>query len=296
MAALVSTSCSLETAGLSRRDDDGRDAMADATSPDAGPMDSAADTAPRDTGLPDTAPLDTGPADTGPADTAVACTPAGDHCEGELLVACVAGVSVAEDCALTDSYCDDSMASPVCTGWVCTPGQSLCSGDAEETSCDDRGIEQTVSDCPRGCDSATGRCRPTVPCALTVDGTLRTGRMTFDTCAGGDDATPIMGCTRTDISGGDRILRLEVPVANRYRVDLNEAAGADADPVVYLRTACDERASELACDDDRPGTLNSRIELDLEPGEYFIVMDSFRDDGNAQPGRCDDMEVNVSIR
>jgi len=287
--------CALPTGGLSADFDagpGGTDAAADGGARDT----STPDTSVRDTGVADTGTADTGLVDTGVDDSGLSCSGA-DHCEGETRVVCDMGTPRRQVCTALSAYCDDSSGAPLCVEWVCTPNASSCSSTTEETRCDARGVSETLLDCARGCDATTGACRPEKPCELTVDGTITTGRITLDNCSGGDDATPVTGCTRVDISGGDRILRLDVPVANTYRIDFNDVAGgADLDALVYLRTACADRGSELACNDDRPGTRNSRIELHLEPGEYFIILDSFRDTDESEPGRCAPGELDVSIR
>jgi len=327
LLSLFVCGCGLPTGGLAPTRDSGparRDATADAFRPDGELPDSGRDAGAdsgrdagadsgrdagtdsgRDAGVPDSgrdagadSGRDAGAADSGASDAGSACTSADDRCDGDTRVVCDTGTLVREDCTASSAYCDVSSGTPTCVDWACTPSSSECSDVAEQTVCDARGTAQTVSACPRGCDDATGACRPETPCSLSVEGRISTGRMTFDTCSGGDNASPVSGCTDVDISGGDRILRLEVPEAARYRIDLNEAPGAsEVDPMVYLRRRCDERASELACNDDRPRrNANSRIELDLEPGDYFIVMDSYRASGDSLPGDCGPSEVNVTIR
>lgn len=53
---------------------------------------------------------------------------------------------------------------------------------------------------------------------------------------------------------------------------------ADFDTVLYLRSTCDDVATQVTCDDDG-GTLgdynDSRITVDLAPGLYFLFADSF---------------------
>ena len=66
--------------------------------------------------------------------------------------------------------------------------------------------------------------------------------------------------------------------------------------MLYLRAACDDPGSELACDDDRPGTWSSRIELTLDPGDYFIVADTFADTDEGPQDRCGPMQLIVEIR
>ena len=54
-----------------------------------------------------------------------------------------------------------------------------------------------------------------------------------------------------------------------------ESSGFDTG--LYLRSVCDDPATELACDDDGGSTrLGSRLELELDAGEYFLFMDGYQ--------------------
>lgn len=55
-----------------------------------------------------------------------------------------------------------------------------------------------------------------------------------------------------------------------------EAVGAPFDTVFSLRTQCGQQASEIACNDDGPAGTASRLEVDLAPGDYTLVVDSFQ--------------------
>ena len=47
------------------------------------------------------------------------------------------------------------------------------------------------------------------------------------------------------------------------------------DTLIHLRTACDDPATELACNDDFNG-LASQISMPrLDPGTYFLMLDGF---------------------
>jgi hypothetical protein len=70
----------------------------------------------------------------------------------------------------------------------------------------------------------------------------------------------------------------------------------ETDPVLYVRTACADPMSEIACDDDTVTTRNSRIDIDLDAGDYFLMLDSFRDSDEGPMGRCGRMELRVDIR
>lgn len=236
-----------------------------------------------DAPLPDTALPD---APIGPLDTPPGCgsTP---RCEGETLVTCSADREVRQDCAMASAYCE----AGTCRPRACEPGEITCSG-AEEHRCDARGALETVSDCSRGCVPGTG-CAPETACALAVAGAIGVETRRVNTCGQGNDANHEGGCSRTDRTGSDSILRLEVPTRADYRIELVPTGGGDA--VLYLRRACADATSEVACDDDSAAGFGSRLDLTLDPGDYFLVLDSFRDD-EGPDGRCGEMDLSVTLR
>ena len=58
---------------------------------------------------------------------------------------------------------------------------------------------------------------------------------------------------------------------------LLRADASGFDTLLHLRSACDDPASELACDDDGGPRRDARIETELEAGTYFLFMDGWRD-------------------
>ncbi len=67
-----------------------------------------------------------------------------------------------------------------------------------------------------------------------------------------------------------------------YTFHLDEPVFLDAmvsgfDTVMYLRGDCENPDTEIACNDDAtpPGGLGSRVEATLEPGTYYLFIDSF---------------------
>ncbi len=62
------------------------------------------------------------------------------------------------------------------------------------------------------------------------------------------------------------------PTAGRWVAELS-----GADPVIYVRTSCDDEASELACNDDADeATLDARVTFELAAGDtVFVVADTY---------------------
>ncbi len=78
------------------------------------------------------------------------------------------------------------------------------------------------------------------------------------TCAGGAQS-------------GDRVYRLDVPARSRYRVRQQ----SDHDGAVYLRRACDDPTTELACNDDFHDQRHSLLSGVLDSGRYFVFSDGY---------------------
>ena len=72
-------------------------------------------------------------------------------------------------------------------------------------------------------------------------------------------------------SGGDRVFEFTVSTEVVFSA---EASGFDT--ILYIRTACNDEDSELACNDDNapPGGSGSRVDASLDPGTYYLVLDS----------------------
>lgn len=77
-------------------------------------------------------------------------------------------------------------------------------------------------------------------------------------------------CARSALSG-DRVFRLAVP--RRSRVSLRLAA--DYDAALYVRRACDEEITEVACNDDARDARHAALDLTLDAGVWFVFVDGF---------------------
>lgn len=69
-------------------------------------------------------------------------------------------------------------------------------------------------------------------------------------------------------NGPDRAFRIDLPTRSRLRVT---ETSSDFPPVVHLRRACDDDATELACSDAEGAASVARV---LDPGTYFVFADS----------------------
>lgn len=77
-------------------------------------------------------------------------------------------------------------------------------------------------------------------------------------------------CARNALSG-DRVYRLQVP--QRARVSLR--AAADYDVALYVRRACDDAVSEVACNDDGSDSRHAALDLTLEAGTWYVFVDGY---------------------
>ncbi len=96
---------------------------------------------------------------------------------------------------------------------------------------------------------------------------------------------PIVGDTRgaPDTAQGSCVESESTPdhiyfftLTQSYRVRF-QVSGFDT--VLYLRSTCDDSQTEFACDDDSGGEMGSLLELDLEPGSYFLFVDGYASSG-----------------
>lgn len=183
-------------------------------------------------------------------------------------------------------------------GPTCTPG-SVCTADGASVLTCASGV-LTMTHCDRGC--AAGVCRPQLDCALTIAGSIATsGTTRWDVCGGGNDNNDnhtAPNCPNFGPDGEDVMLRLDVDRASTVSIGASDVAdGTLVDPVLYLRTICGTRSSELACDDDG-GTRSFDSQLDpivLSAGEYFLVVDTFDGSGSGPGSSCGAIDVSVTM-
>jgi hypothetical protein len=103
-----------------------------------------------------------------------------------------------------------------------------------------------------------------------------------------------------------------MPRAGQVEVNLFDADRSTAiDTVVYLRSSCNDRASQLACSDDidcsdstvpGPGGCagmtelrQSIIETRLEAGTYYIVADAFDYSSSSVEYGCGRVSLTVTV-
>ena len=108
------------------------------------------------------------------------------------------------------------------------------------------------------------------------------GRINFDTTG-----APSAG--RAGCGGGGPQQVIVVSLGQRSNVSF-EIVERSFDTLIHLRSACDDAASEIACNDDGSPDdfLASRIPEDagtiaLDPGTYYLYIDSFGGNGSG-PG------------
>jgi hypothetical protein len=78
--------------------------------------------------------------------------------------------------------------------------------------------------------------------------------------------------------GKELVYRLELKDRKRVTVEVDPKF----DAVLYLRKeSCAEEESEVACNDDAGGERHSKIEEELDPGVYFVVVDGYGNESGA---------------
>lgn len=223
----------------------------------------------------------------------------GDEC-GE----CGGGTWVCNGYELVD--CIDPRSANACGGCgvleaeprsvcdLCPEGLWVC---ADENSVD--------CNCPGGADP-DGTCAAPFP--ITGPGTF-----TIDLCGNGDDsrANAQGNCGGQQLFGEDVVYSFRLDAAAEVSVVVEDADDSVAvDTITYLRTSCSEAASQVACHDDVACTAEnaerlgacvnesqprqSRMGGRLEPGTYFLIVDSFSVVAGSQSFDCGTVRVTIS--
>jgi len=202
------------------------------------------------------------------------------------------------DTGLPDSGAD-SGPPPVDAGPSCTSADVGCVGDVA-LNCGLTGVMRT--NCAATGDvcvvmGGAAICEAPPGCAIGVDQTVPVGRTQIDLCGGGANHTfhrTPDGCPDglDAETGEDRLVELTITNRGTYRFDVNDRMGGNmVDPLVYVRTQCDDATTQLGCDDDRDMmNRNARLEVMLEPGTYYVVVDSLFYAG------CGSVDLNITRR
>ncbi|MFT4702938.1 MAG: hypothetical protein ACI81R_000626 [Bradymonadia bacterium] len=216
--------------------------------------------------------------------SSVLCDGRGGFCRPcALSEECLDGFVCAEDSAsgarTCTALCEDSedcRGDHTCAGGICVPAvESSCiEGDVwQTTSCgapiDIESVCELGSFCNLGaCVEAGGG----NTCEAAVELTLAPGE--FDDVLVSEFYTDDFS-TECGGTGIDRVYELIVPQPSSVQVDVS-----GFDTVLSIRSICDAASSELDCSDDsrRVGGGGSRINADLEPGSYFLIVESFGTD------------------
>ncbi|MEE2645539.1 MAG: hypothetical protein VYD19_11455, partial [Myxococcota bacterium] len=230
------------------------------------------------------------------------CSFAGDNDEGpdRIPAACADGRDNDGDgiTDLADPGCEgvddeseaDNADAPTCDNGIDDDGDGFSDWPLDE-GCGARGDlceERDFTLCPEGCVSLEtslncGRCGNVCPNMLEcINGfcggaSCRTitrfilvppngGQFNVDT-----SGQPSSG---TSCGGGGPQAALVIYLDRRANVDA-QIINASYDTYMHLRSECDDPASTLECDDDGGAGLNSRIQRQLDPGVYYVIIDGF---------------------
>ncbi len=192
-----------------------------------------------------------------------------DDASGRAVCTCDEGHTGQACDACTETHQDhdgDGTCEPTCAtaGYACS-GHGACSDESGTPVCAcDPGTLQTAPDtCLAGGDGST------CDAPLLVD--FSTTGTTGNTAGAGDDTRP--GCTEAT-PGNDLVYVFSL---KGTRSVVFETEGFDT--VMYLRSACGDPSTELACDDDSGPRRASRIEAELPAGLYYLIVDAYGEDG-----------------
>lgn len=151
---------------------------------------------------------------------------------------------------------------------------------------------------------------PPGTCAYDWIPTLVPGeRVEVNLCGRSDDHQQRDAACGRAAHGEDSLVRVQIEAAGHYRLTLRDVDGPAAiDTVLYLRSDCEAGESEFACDDDvrcddadedlrtncEEGRQprQSRLDVRLERGSYFAVVDSVEREGF----RCGLVQLRLQAR
>ncbi len=189
----------------------------------------------------------------------------------------------------TDTDTDTDSDSDLCEGVDCTYLDEQCNYGACNP---ETGLCEALPDVGAECDdtdpctsddqcSETGTCEGTEvsppsndACDAPESVPTSEGLHTFtgnNTCA---TDTQEGSCGGT--GGAEFVYSLTLAAPQHVRIETVEPTGDAYDTAIYVRTACDDDGTEIACNDNTTGDL-SFWESDLSPGTYYIFVDGISD-------------------
>lgn len=185
-------------------------------------------------------------------------------------------------------------------------GPPRCDGDTR-VACVEGEIERT--ECEHGCSE--GACVPEPDeCEEAIP--LEPGVQEFDICGDGDDSThqPSEHCGESEADGPDRLFTFTLEEERDVVIDFTDSDGRAAiDTILYIRSDCEVRSSQLACHDDvscsvttigcdpgdRVQVRQARIQTRLGPGTYYLIADTYRYERDGLEFGCGQVRLSFEV-
>lgn len=200
-----------------------------------------------------------GRADEGFADLGAVCSAGGGACARDGRVVCAPGG-----------------AATVCDAMAAAPEAEAC--DGADNDCDGRSDEGLA-----GCCQVDGDCGANESCIARAcvrdalpgceDVYEATGFGSYEGRTAGRPAEHHGACV-PDSPAPEMIARFRFPEAEEVEIDTTNSG---FDTVLHVRTACEDVATEVACDDDSgQGGGTSRVRFQAEADtDYYVMIDGF---------------------
>lgn len=107
-------------------------------------------------------------------------------------------------------------------------------------------------------------------CVDPFDITLNPVHYGFTTGLTNDYESDASGGCEGDGQGPDVVFDIVVSDSATYHFD---TIGSDFYTILYVRSTCDDGTSEIACDESSGDGMTSMLEVTLDPGHYYIIVD-----------------------
>ena len=158
--------------------------------------------------------------------------------------------------------CPNGANCPACANGEDDDGDGLIDfgiGAANDPGCDRAADDDEFN-------ATAGACGSTPVTTLPADG-IATGRFIADQGTS-RLVSPDCGGTGPEVVYGVDVTRRTALLVS------TDFAATTADTVVYVRSDCQDPGTEVACDDDAGSALASSLQVVVDPGVYYIVVDA----------------------
>ena len=159
-----------------------------------------------------------------------------------------------------DDDCPSGPGCPACANGLDDDADGATDFAGGDPGCDAASDDDEYTFDPAACGPGTSVSN--LPMTGVISGVLQTGASNLTAA-----------CGAGTVGTGPEVAYVVTVLRPVRLVASTDFPGTEFDSVLYLRRACDDPGTQLACSDDVIGGTRSTLSLDLPAGTYFVIVD-----------------------